>query len=128
MTEEEHVPAYVRQHGPLQTPVRVVQLANELATLRLEPVWQRGERVARTIAKEGKLRLVLTLMPAGTRLHEHRAEGALTLQCLAGRLRLEIEATHPLELIEGELVALDGGVTHTAEAVTECAFLLTIAQ
>ena len=33
-----------------------------------------------------------------------------------------------IELTEGEMAALDGGVVHSVEAVVETAFLLTIAQ
>jgi quercetin dioxygenase-like cupin family protein len=123
----EHVPAYVREHGPLETALRVVGFANEIASLKDEPTWQRGERVARTLTKEGRLRIALVLMRQGSRLHEHKTEGATTIQCLEGRMRL-LSLGREIELLPGELVALDGGVPHSAEAVSECAFLVTIAQ
>ncbi len=124
----EHTPAYVREHGPLEVPLRVVKLDDALATLKQEPGWTRDNRLAHTLAKQGNLRVVLTVMRAGAELREHKAEGALTLQCVEGRLRLRIPRNHPIELVAGEFVALDAGVSHTVEAVTECAFLLTIAQ
>jgi len=128
MPDEEHVPAYVREHGPLQLPLRVIHLANEIGTLKQEAGSDRDKRLARTLAKEGQLRLVLTVMRAGDRLQEHQTEGALALQCIEGSLRLHTQISHPIDLRAGELVALDGGVTHSVEAVTECAFLLTVAQ
>lgn len=123
----EQVPTYVREHGSLETPLRVVRFANEIATLKNEPAWQNGERVARTLAKEGRLRVVLSLMRRGSRLHEHQTEGATTIQCVEGRMRL-LSPGREIELLAGELVALDGGVRHSVEAATECAFLVTIAQ
>jgi quercetin dioxygenase-like cupin family protein len=128
MSAQEHTPAYVREHGPLQTPLRVVRFANEITSLKQDPAWQSGERAARTLVKEGRLRAVLTLMRAGMRLHDHKTDGAVTVHCLQGRMQLQTAIGHPLELIEGELVALDAGVTHSVEALTECAFLVTLAQ
>jgi quercetin dioxygenase-like cupin family protein len=128
MPAEEHVPSYVREHGPLATRLRIIRFANELASLKQDPAWQHGERVARTLVKEGRLRAVLTLMRAGTRLHEHQTEGAATIHCLSGRMRLDTVGSDPVELGEGELAALDAGVKHSVEAATECAFLVTLAQ
>lgn len=128
MTRNKHVPAYVRERGPLQTPLRVVRLADALATLQHESAWATGDRAGRTLVKQGLLRVVVTAMHAGTRLDEHQTAGALTLQCLTGQLALHTAIAHPLELIEGEFIALDCGMVHSVEAVTDCAFLLTVAQ
>lgn len=123
----EHVPAYIREHGPLQVPLRVLRFEDQINTLKREAAWQKGERVAKTLAKEGNLRVVLTLMRPDTTLHEHKASGATTIECLGGRLKL-LALGREVELIEGEMVALDREVVHTVEAVTETAFLLTIAE
>jgi quercetin dioxygenase-like cupin family protein len=127
MSAEEHVPAYVREHGPLETPVRVLQLANELALLKQQPGWQRGSRLAKTLAKEGPLAVVLSLIRAGTKVEEHHAAGPVTLHCLEGKLRLH-HAGHPLDLVAGEVVVLDAGIPHSHEAITDCAVLLTMTQ
>jgi len=110
----------------MQVPLRVVRFEDEISALKKEAAWARGERVARTLVKEGGLGAVLSLMPAGTALNEHRAEGAATIQCLAGLIRLRTEGGE-IELTEGELAALNSGVNHSVAAVTESAFLLTIA-
>jgi len=123
---DAHKPTYIRQHGPMQIPLRIVRFEHETDALQKEPAWTRGERVARTLVKEGGLAAVLTLMPAGTALTEHRAEAAATIQCLAGRIKLRAEGGE-IELMEGELAALNSGVNHSVAAVTESAFLLTIA-
>ncbi|HZQ34757.1 MAG TPA: cupin domain-containing protein [Dehalococcoidia bacterium] len=123
----EHVPEYIREHGPLQTDLRQVRLADELRTLHQEPAWQRGERAARTLVKQGDLRVVLTAMRSGTSLKEHSAEGALTIYCVDGRMQVSA-AGCTLDLQPGDLIALDGGVQHSVDATLDCAFLLTIAQ
>lgn len=127
MPAEEHVPAYVREHGPLETPVRVLQLANELALLKQEPGWQRDNRLAKTLAKEGSLALVLSVMRAGAHAQEHQAAGPVTIQCLEGTLRLQREG-HPIDLVAGDIVVLDAGVPHSHEALTDCAILLTVSH
>lgn len=127
MAEQEHVPAYVREHGPLEIPVRVLQFASEIAQLKREPGWQHGNRLAKTLAKEGPLTVVLSVMRAGARAQEHRAAGPVTLQCLEGTLRLH-HAGHPLELVAGEMVVLDAGIPHSHEALTDCTVLLTLAS
>lgn len=128
MDEKQQIPAYVREHGPLEVPVRVVQLHDQIERLRATSEWLKGDRVAQTLVKEGRLRVVVMLLHAGARLQDHSAEGALTLQCLDGRLRFQTDTGHPIELLAGELAALDQGVVHSVEAVTDCAFMLTIAQ
>ncbi|HLZ69679.1 MAG TPA: cupin domain-containing protein [Dehalococcoidia bacterium] len=123
----ERVPAYVREHGPLELPVRVLRFGNEIARLRKEPGWQKSNRLARTLAKEGGLSVVLSLMKAGAIVQEHHAEGPVTLQCLEGRMRLHT-AGHPIDLLSGEMVVLDGKLPHRHEALTDCAVLLLVSR
>ena len=122
----ERIPTYTREHGPLQVPLRVINLGGEITMLKREKAWEQGKRVANTLAKEGDLSLVLTLMRPSTVLDEHKTAGATTIQCLSGRLKLRALGRE-IELIAGEMIVLDRDVVHTVEAVTESAFLLTIA-
>lgn len=124
---EQREPDYVGRHGPLETPLRVVRFEDEIEGLRAEPAWARGDRVGRTLVKEGGISTVLTLMKAGTRLHAHRAEGALTLQCLIGRIVFSA-LERRIDLGPGEMTALDSGIEHSLEAIEESAFLLTISN
>jgi quercetin dioxygenase-like cupin family protein len=105
----------------------VLQFGDEIGILKEEPAWRRGDRVAKTLVKEGGLSVVLMLMHAGTALHDHQAAGPVTIQCLAGRAVLHAEG-RSVELTEGEMAALDGGVSHSVEAKAEAALLVTIAQ
>lgn len=122
-----HEPTYTRQHGPMEVPLQLVRFEDQIGSMKKEPAWEHGERVAKTLVKEGRLRVVLTLMRAGTVLHEHRTEGAVTIQCLAGRMKLHAQGRE-IELIDGEMAALDSGIEHSVDAVGESAFLVTIAD
>ena len=125
---QQHVPAYIREHGPLATPVRSVRLREAVVAIEQEPAWQDGsvERLAHTLSKDGRLRVVLTRLRAGARLHEHQAEGPVTVQCVQGRMRFTAEGS-PIDLADGQIVMLGARVPHSVEAIDECAFLLTVA-
>jgi quercetin dioxygenase-like cupin family protein len=120
-------PAYVREHGPLELPIRVTRLSDQIDALKQEAAWQHGERTGKTLAKESDLSMVLTLMRPASRLPEHEMASAATLQCLSGRMKL-LALGREIELGEGEIVTLDHDVPHALEAMTESAFLLTIAR
>jgi quercetin dioxygenase-like cupin family protein len=106
--------------------VLTFELQDELARLRREPAWARGERNAITLIKEPDFRVVLTTLKAGARVQEHHVDARFTLQTVLGRLRLHLPQ-QTVDLAAGQLVALESGVTHDVEALEESAFLLTIA-
>lgn len=110
----------------LAAPAMRFDLNAELASLKAEPSWQHADRNARTLVRESALRIVLMALKAGARLDEHRADGEISIQVLAGRLTLAV-GDEQIELAPGQLLALTGGVPHDVEAREESAFLLTIA-
>ena len=65
-------------------------------------------------------------MKANTRLDEHRAEGRISIHTLQGRICVHLQ-DQKLELLAGQLLALDCGLQHDVESLEESAFLLTIA-
>ncbi len=70
------------------------------------------------------LRLVLFLMPAGSRMPHHRPEGRIAIHCLKGALRLELPDQFK-QLRADELLALDRRVEHDVEALEDSLFLLS---
>lgn len=105
--------------------VTVLDLAQEVATLRQEPAWQQNDRNARTFVKEADLRVVLTILKQGAIVKEHRAPGTAVVQALSGRIRLLI-ADQVVELSAGQMVVLGREVPHDVEALEESAFAITI--
>jgi quercetin dioxygenase-like cupin family protein len=84
-------------------------------------------RAAITLMKTPDFRIVLIALGLGKIMHEHRAEGPITLLVQQGAIRLTAAgAEHVLK--RGGLLTLDRVVPHEVEALEESAFLLTIVQ
>ena len=110
----------------LADPLLNIDLERELAQLRREDSWQRKSgRSSKTLAKYPDFRIVLILMKEGSQMHQHRAEGRISIQALKGRIVVRL-AHRNVDLPAGHLLMLDCGVVHDIEALEECALLLTI--
>ncbi len=109
----------------MTAPMLAFDLAGETAQLHTEQSWQRGHS-AKTLVKEPDFRIVLIALRAGRRLERHQAAGRISVQTLAGHVRLHT----PEEIVDlplGRLVGLERDVPHDVEALEESTFLLTIA-
>ncbi len=101
-------------------------LSSEIARLRQEDSWMRGTgRSSKTLAKYPNFRIVLTLLKADTRMHEHRTDAPISIQPVMGRIRLHLPG-RTVELAPENLLVLDSDVPHDVEAIEESAFLLTV--
>jgi len=101
-------------------------LAAEVALLHQESSWLHGDRNSKTLVKEPDLRVVLTALKAGAALKQHQAAGRTVIQVVSGHLRLQLP-DDTVELKPGQLLALERNMPHDVEALTESAFVLTIA-
>jgi quercetin dioxygenase-like cupin family protein len=102
-------------------------VAKELEQLHHAGAWdQTSGRSSKTLAKYADFRIVLISMKANTRMDQHRAEGRVSIQCLAGHLRIHLPDSQKAEVAIGEVLVLDCGIPHDVEALAESAFLLTI--
>lgn len=101
-------------------------LEYSLARLKDEECWASRDQNAVTLAKTAGLRVVLVALKEGARIRPHRADSQLTLQVLEGELELDAP-DGPVRLRKGQLLALQPGVPHDVRAVSEAAFLLTLA-
>jgi len=100
-------------------------LATEIDKLRSEPAYETG-RNAKTMVKYEDLRVVLTAIKGGTRVHEHHSAGRISVQTVVGQIRMRA-LDHEFDLPQGCLLVLDRGVQHDVEALQDSAFLLTVA-
>ena len=98
----------------------------QIEQLKCEPAWQNG-RNAKTIVKYPDFTIVLMLMKAKTRIEEHHADGRISVQTIAGHIRMRVTGKD-FDLPVGYLLALDHEVRHDVEALEDSAFLLTIAR
>src|SRR5688572_26946434 len=105
--------------------VLTFDLAEEMRLVSTELTGGRA-RSARTLVKDGPLRLTIIGLGPGGSLAEHDAPGPITIQVLDGVLELnaagEIRAHRA-----GALVALDQRVRHAVTSANGAVFLLTLA-
>jgi quercetin dioxygenase-like cupin family protein len=105
-------------------PALAFDLAAELASLKEEASWQRGDRNARTLVEEPTMRIVLSAARAGAHFKEHTTAGMVSLHTLAGHLRLHLPE-QVVDLPTGHVLLLHHTLPHDVEALEESAFLLT---
>jgi len=100
-------------------------LSEEADALRREHGWRDSGHSAKTLVKHHDQRIVLVVMNEGTRMMEHRAAGAVSIQVLSGALQLRV-GKETIEVAGGGLLALDRGLPHDVEAKAESSFVLSV--
>lgn len=123
----KNIPPEGREHevGNLAQPIQTLDLNREIADLRSEARWQSGH-TAKTLAKYPDFRVVLIAMNAGGRMEKHQTAGRISVHGLQGRIRFQT-AERSADLVAGQLLTLESNIPHDVEAITDSAFLLTIA-
>jgi quercetin dioxygenase-like cupin family protein len=109
----------------LTRPVLKFDLAEEAEALRSEAGWRHTGHSAKTLAKHRDVTIVLIAMKRDTRMKEHRADGAVSIQVLTGQLRFHI-GTRSIDTSMGDLLVLDRAVSHDVEALDDSAFVLSV--
>jgi quercetin dioxygenase-like cupin family protein len=99
-------------------------LAAEAEVLMREPTWQAGHN-AKTLVKHPDFRVVLIVLKAGARMHEHSTDQCVTIHALSGHLRVHLPA-RTLDLTQGALLALEQTVVHDVEALADSVFVLSL--
>ena len=111
-------------HRTLASNVLTFDLVAEMATVRAE-LDGTHTRIARTLVKEGPLRLTLIGVRAGGGMHEHVADGPITIHVLEGTVVVHV-AGETQTLDTGRIMAIDGGVRHSVDSSDGALFLLTL--
>ena len=111
-------------HRTLANTVLAFDLVDEMRIVRGE-LDAGHSRIARTLVKEGALRLTLIGVRAGGGMHEHVAEGPVTIHALEGTIAVRV-GEETMSLAAGSLVALEGGVRHAVSSTEGALFLLTL--
>src|SRR6185369_6471781 len=105
MMRTPHAMAAPVLHFGLQDEIRRLHGENAAAA-------DGGGRNAITLVKDGPLRVVLILLPAGASMDEHAAPGPATVHVLGGRVRIGAQ-TDECTCAAGGLVVFNGGIAHT---------------
>ncbi len=81
---------------------------------------------AKTLVKEGPLRIVLLGLKQGSTLRDHEAEGPVSLHVLKGDV--EIASGESVETVEaGRALVFGASVSHSVRALADSVVLVTIA-
>jgi quercetin dioxygenase-like cupin family protein len=110
---------------PLAGASLTFHLAEQLASLRGEEAYQRSGRAGRTLAKSGRLRVVLLAAADGVLIGTHQADSPMTLQVLEGGLHYRDEGGE-YDLRAGDLLYFGPGNAEDIRAMGDTALLLTI--
>ena len=117
--------ATLRSPAPTASAMFSFDLHAEIERLGSETAWQ-GGRTSKTLVKHPDFRVVLMLLKSSARLHEHTTAGSISVQSLAGHIRMHVQ-DQVFDLPVGRLLTLERNLPHDVEAVEDSAFLLTIA-
>lgn len=112
--------------GTLSTPILQCDLLKEIENLHAEDAWLHATGPSSTtLVKHPDLRIVLIAMRASTTMPQHKTTARISIQTIAGSIRLRLPACE-IVLPAGQLLVLDHGVAHDVEAETDSALLLTL--
>jgi quercetin dioxygenase-like cupin family protein len=109
----------------LTEPMMIFDLEPQLRELRDDESYRRSGRLGRTLARSGRLRLVLVALNAGVEVGTHQADSPMSIQLLQGRIGFRIEG-ESYELRAGQVLFFEPGEAHDIRALDESALLLTI--
>jgi len=112
---------------PLSGDVLIHDLDEERGHAEDPALLARSGRNARTLLKEGPLRVTMIVLAPGGEMPEHHAEGPIIVQPIAGRIRFTaLGQTH--DVGPGTLLSAGPGVPHAVSSETGGTFLLTVMQ
>jgi len=85
----------------------------------------RTGRTARTLVKEGPLRLTMMALAAGGELPEHSTDGPVSIHVIRGAVVFRA-LDNEYALATGDILTLAPRVRHSAISAQGCSFLLTV--
>jgi quercetin dioxygenase-like cupin family protein len=119
--------AYLRDHQ-LQGEALRLNLNEVSAELLNEAKGSSVGRAARTLVKEGPLRLTMLALRQDGAIDEHRAGGLVSIEVINdGDVTIEVSGKSH-RLVERETLVLEADVPHSLRAQRDTVMLLTIAM
>jgi quercetin dioxygenase-like cupin family protein len=121
---EKKKPAVLKERE-LKAKTLDFSLQNEMLPLLQRVRGNKSKRTAKTLVKEGPLRVLVVALDTEGTLEEHKVDGPFSVQCLLGRAVVRL-GSDKKELHTGDLLVVDAGVTHDVEALEPSVLLITI--
>ena len=109
----------------LAEPMMLFELDRHLEDLTGDDTYIRSGRLGRTLARSGRLRLVLVALKAGVEIGTHHADSPMTIQLIRGRLGFSIRGK-PYEMGTGQVLYFGPGEAHDIRGLEDSGLLLTI--
>ena len=112
-------------HRRLDLTLMRFNILDEIAAMKSSAQWNSTGRGAKTLVKNDELRIVLVALSARKAIHEHHAEGAISVSVVEGAIRFTGDGKEQ-GLRSGSLLALAAALPHGVEALEDSAFMLTV--
>ena len=117
---------YKRTHK-LSGGALLFDLKSEESVLLNKARTAKSGRAAKTLVKEGPLRVTVIALKKGAVIDDHQVEGPLSIQSLSGRLRINM-GDERFDLPSRGLITLEPGATHDATALSDATFMITMSM
>ncbi len=101
-------------HAQSGEPIQVTPFGSDLSQQRTLALF-----------KSTQLEVMRLVLPAGKSMPAHKLSGEVTIQCIEGRLNVEVDG-QPTLLQAGHLMFLRGQVPHSVTALEDASALVTI--
>ncbi|HEX5409076.1 MAG TPA: cupin domain-containing protein [Gemmatimonadaceae bacterium] len=110
---------------PLSGDALLLHIGEERERVEHAELLAQHGRNARTLVKEGALRITLIALAAGGAIPTHRADGPISVQVLDGHMQFDVAgARHQLDA--GDLLVVNAKVEHAVHSERGATFLLTV--
>lgn len=111
----------------VSAPCVEIDLPKHIAQLQHEPAWMQGDRNTITVYKSELMRIVLMGLRKDAEIKPHKANGVISVQVIEGMIQF-ITEPQTVSLAQGQMIAIEPGITHSVHASEESFFLLTMAM
>ncbi len=124
MPAKRQTPEYLKTHKLRGKELRFA-LKDEARGLIEKARKARSGRTAKTLVKEGRLRLILVALRSGSGMKKHSVDGPASVHVLLGAVDFH-RGGHKTSAGPGSVVVYDAGVEHDVHARRDSAFLITM--
>jgi quercetin dioxygenase-like cupin family protein len=109
----------------INAPLVKIDVPTFMQILRDEKTWEESDRNAITVFKATGMRIVLMALHEGAEIGRHATDSMINIQVLTGRILINTDQ-QSVDLEQGQILTLHKNIIHSAVAIEETFFLLTL--